>query len=82
VAAFERSVTTDSKELQNLIEQCPSEWVPIEEQAHSAYIIHLRDEPTLIWILVFPKSPLLADLKQRHAQWRVEHPDWSGWIAF
>jgi hypothetical protein len=39
---------TDSNELLNLIEKCPSEWVAVEEQDHSAYIIHLCNEPALI----------------------------------
>lgn len=73
---------TDSKELLGLIEKCPFERVAVEEQDHSTYIVHLRNDPTPIWIVVFSKSPLLADLKQRHARWMVEHPNWNGWIAF
>jgi hypothetical protein len=69
-------------EVLRLIEDCPSARVAVEEQDHSSYIIHLRDEPSLGWVSVSPESPIFSELRQFHDQWKIEHPDWNGWIGF
>jgi len=77
-----RTRETDAEEVLRLVEECPFDRVAVEEQDHAFYVIHLRNEPTPIWVVVPSKSPLLPDLKQRHDQWKVENPNWAGWIAF
>jgi hypothetical protein len=64
-----------------LIAECPQQRVAVEEQDHSAYIIHLSNEP-VVWVCVQADSPLFAGLRQRHIQWHSDHPDQDGWIAF
>jgi hypothetical protein len=64
-----------------LVEECRHDRVAVEEQDHSSYIIHLSNEPP-VWIFVQPDSPMFGGLKQRHGQWKIEHPDWDGWIGF
>jgi hypothetical protein len=64
-----------------LLAECRSERVAVEEQDHSAYIIHLSNVPTL-WVLVYQDSPIFAGLKQRHDQWKIDNPNSSGWIGF
>jgi hypothetical protein len=69
-------------EIARLVEECPKERIAVEEQDHKFYIIHLQDEPELIWVTVGSESPILLELHQRHERWATEHPGWKGWIAF
>jgi hypothetical protein len=68
-------------ELVSLVNECQHERVAVEEQDGAAYIIHVSNDP-ILWILVGSDSPMLAALRERHSQWKTEHPDWKGWIAF
>jgi hypothetical protein len=47
-----------------------------------AYVIHLRNEPDILWVLVRSEEPIFTNLRQQHARWITEHPGWNGWIAF
>jgi hypothetical protein len=73
----------DASEATLLVEQCPHDLVAVEEQDHTAYVIHLSNEqPNFVWIALGPGSPIFPELRQRHTQWNNEHPNWKGWIAF
>jgi hypothetical protein len=72
----------NAAEITRFVEECPHDRVAVEEQAHKSYIIHLSDEPKPIWLLVGSESPIFLEIRQRHAQWMTEHPDWQGWKAF
>ncbi len=74
--------TVNAAEVIPFVEECPQDRVAVEEQDHKFYIIHLSEEPKLIWLVIGPESPIFLDIQQRHAQWMTEHPDWKGWIAF
>lgn len=76
-----RPKPSNAPELASLVDQCQLSRVAVEEQDGVAYVIHISDEPVL-WVVVGPESPLLAHLRQLHSQWKTEHPDWEGWIAF
>ena len=69
-------------EITGLLVERPQERLAVEEQDHVAYIVHISDEPDIVWLLVTPKSPLFAELRRRHAQWAADHPGWNGWIGF
>ena len=69
-------------ETARLVDECPSDRIAVEEQDHAAYIIHLRNEPEIIWLLVGAKETIFLELRQRHQRWATEHPDWTGWFAF
>jgi len=69
-------------EADRLVDECTSDRIAVEEQDHVAYVIHLRNEPEIIWLSVSAKDPNFLELRQRHRQWTTEHPDWRGWIAF
>jgi hypothetical protein len=43
---------TDAKEVLRLVGECAYERVAVEEQDHASYIIHLRNVPTPIWVVV------------------------------
>jgi hypothetical protein len=47
-----------------------------------AYVIRLRNEPDILWVLVRSEEPIFTNLRQQHARWITEHPGWNGWIAF
>jgi hypothetical protein len=64
------------------LEECPHDGVAVEEQHHKFYIIHLSDEPKLLWLVINSESPIFLELQQRHVKWKIEHPGWSGWVAF
>ena len=72
----------NAAEVTRFVEECPHDRVAVEEQEHKFYIIHLSNEPKLIWLVVGSESPIYLEIQQRHAQWVAEHPDWKGWIAF
>lgn len=63
------------------VEACTQGSVAVEEQHHDSYIIHLGNKP-ITWISVTSGSPLFPELRQRHAQWMAEHPDWKDWMWF
>ena len=69
-------------ETARLVDECTSDRIAVEEQDHVAYIIHLQNEPEIIWLSVRAEDPIFLELRQRHRQWTTEHPDWTGWIAF
>jgi hypothetical protein len=56
--------------------------VPVEEQHHHDYIVHISDEPQILWLSIGPKSPIFPELQRLHARYKAEHPGWNGWIAF
>ena len=64
-----------------LLDGCPDDRIAAEEQDHSFYILHVRDKP-IVWVMVDSQSPLFQNLRQRHVEWKAEHPDWAGWISF
>jgi hypothetical protein len=72
----------DALEIARLVDECPNDRIPVEEQDHKFYIIHLSDKGERIWVMVGPETPLFLELRQRHARWATEHPEWKGWIAF
>jgi hypothetical protein len=74
--------TVDATEIIRLIEERPLERLAVEEQDHTFYVIHIRNEPPLVWVVVDSESPILAELKQRHVRWNIEHPNWTGWLGF
>jgi hypothetical protein len=63
-----------ASEAMHLVAESRHERVAVEEQDHSFYIIHISDEPTLLWISVTSDSPIFGGLAQQHAQWKFEHP--------
>lgn len=73
---------TDLLEIARLLEECPSDQIAVEEQHYTSYVIHLANEPEAIWVSVLPDTPLFLELRQRHKQWALEHPNWMEWIAF
>jgi hypothetical protein len=72
----------DASEIARLVDQCPNDRIAVEEQDHKFYIIHLSNEPELLWAMVGLETPLFPELRRRHARWTTEHPEWKGWIAF
>lgn len=72
----------DAAEVARVVEECPHEQVAVEEQDCQAYVIHLRNTPTVVWLVVHSESPLFVELRQQHAQWKIEHPNWTGWTGF
>jgi hypothetical protein len=64
----------NATEVLHLVEKSPYERLSIEEQDHSFYIVHISDEPTLVWLSVKSDSPLFAVLALAHSQWKLEHP--------
>ncbi len=63
------------------VDECTQVRLAVEEQHHDSYIIHLSREIFRV-LMVGSKSPLFPELRQRHAHWVAEHPDWNDWIAF
>lgn len=74
--------TADATEITRLVEKCALERLAVEEQDHTFYVIHISNEAPLVWVLVDSESPIFDELKQRHARWNVEHPNWTGWLGF
>jgi hypothetical protein len=72
----------DALETARFVDECPNDRIAVEEQDHKAYVIHLSNEPEIIWLLVGSEEPIFLELCQRHKRWTTEHPDWNGWIAF
>jgi hypothetical protein len=64
----------DATEVVHLVEQVSHERIAVEEQDHSFFIIHVSDEPTLIWISVKSDSPIFGGLAQQQTQWKLDHP--------
>jgi hypothetical protein len=72
----------DVLEMVRRVGECPNDHIAVEEQHHASYVIHLTNEPEPIWVSVLPDTPLFQELRQRHKQWELEHPNWTGWVAF
>jgi hypothetical protein len=72
----------DAAEVDRFVEECPHDCVAVEEQDHKGYVIHLSNEPKLIWLLVASDSPIFLEIRRRHAQWMTDHPGWKGWMGF
>ena len=72
----------NAAEVTRFFEECPHDRVAVEEQDNKFYIIHLSNEPKLLWLLIGSESPIFPELRQRHAQWATDHPGWKGWVAF
>ena len=68
-----RPRTASAAEISRYVEECPLNRVAVEEQDHTSYVIHISDEPDIIWVSVDSESPLFDQLRQRHARWRAEH---------
>jgi hypothetical protein len=64
----------NATEVLRLVEESPHERLAVEEQDHSFYIIHVRDEPTPVWVSVKSDSPIFAALALQHSRWKLEHP--------
>ena len=72
----------NAAEVTRFVEECQHDRVAVEEQDHKGYVIHLSNEPKIIWLLVSSESLIFLEIRQRHAQWMNEHPGWKGWEAF
>jgi hypothetical protein len=72
---------TDASEVVRLLESYPSDRLAVEKQDHGWYIIHVSNQP-VIWVTVFPESPIFPEMCERHKQWTTANPGWNGWIAF
>jgi hypothetical protein len=72
----------NAAEVTRFVEECPQDRVAVEEQDHKSYVIHLSNEPKLVWLVVGADSPIFIEMRQRHAQWMTKHPGWEGWMAF
>ena len=72
----------NAAEVTRFVEECQHDRVAVEEQDHKGYVIHLSNEPKIIWLLVSSESPIFLEIRQRHGQWMTEHPGWKGWEAF
>jgi hypothetical protein len=64
------------------IEVSSLERFAVEEQHHDSYVVHINNEPEILWISIGSKSPIFPELQRLHAGWVAEHPSWNGWIAF
>jgi hypothetical protein len=82
IALSMRPRPADALETARFVDECPNDRIAVEEQGHKAYVIHLSNEPKIIWLLVGSEAPIFLELRQRHQRWATEHPDWNGWIAF
>ena len=69
-------------EVIRFVEECPHDGVAVEEQDYTFYIVHLSNEPKLLWLVIGSESPIFLEFQRRHAQWKTEHPGWNGWVAF
>ncbi|HTV57532.1 MAG TPA: hypothetical protein VMJ93_01535 [Verrucomicrobiae bacterium] len=65
-----------------LIEESAHERISVEEQDHSSYIVHLSNEPEIVWLFVPPGTPVFELLREKHNQWHAGHPNWDGWVGF
>jgi len=72
----------NAAEVTRFVQDCPHDRVGVEEQDNKFYIIHLSNEPKLLWLVIGPESPIFPELQRRHAQWATDHPGWKGWVAF
>jgi hypothetical protein len=77
-----RPRAASATEIAPYIQECPHDRVAVEEQDNKFYIIHLSNDPDIVWVVVHSASPIHAELRLRHAKWMSEHPGWPGWIAF
>jgi hypothetical protein len=64
------------------IEQGTHDRVAVEEQHHDSYILHISNEPESVWVTVGSESAIFPELQRLHARYKIDHPDWNGWIAF
>lgn len=72
----------DALEMVKLLESCRNDRLAVEEQDRSSYIIHISNQPEIIWILVMPESEIYAAIRERHKQWTTANQGWNEWIAF
>jgi hypothetical protein len=72
----------NAAEVIQFVDECPHDGVAVEEQDRKFYIVHLSNEPKLLWLVIGSESPIFLELQRRHLQWKTERPDWKGWIAF
>ncbi len=72
----------NAAEVIRFVEECPHDRVAVEEQDNKFYILHLSNEPKLLWLVIGSESPIFLELQRRHVQWKTEHPGWKGWVAF
>lgn len=67
--------TVTAAELARLVDECPHDRIEVEEQDHTFYVIHLRNKPELVWIMVASETPLFLELRQRHGQRATGHAE-------
>jgi len=72
----------DALEIARLVDESQNDRIPVEEQDHKFYIIHLSNKRERILVMVGLDTPLFPELRQRHARWATANPEWKGWIAF
>jgi hypothetical protein len=53
---FTRLRPLDTLEAGRLIDECRNDRIAVEEQDHTGYIVHLSNEPEIIWFGVVPDS--------------------------
>ena len=82
IAHDSRLRPADAQEVARLVEECPSDRIAVEEQDHNFYIVHLSNQPELLWLSVKSDTALFLELRQQHERWATDHPDWKGWMAF
>jgi hypothetical protein len=70
--------TANAAEITGLVDECPHDRVAVEEQDHKFYVIHLSDEPKILWLVIGPESPIFLEIRQRHVQSATEHPGRKG----
>ena len=69
-------------EMMQAIEKCPHSRLAVEEQDHALYVIHISNQPDIVWVVISSESPLFMELRRRHAEWIAERPGWNGWMTF
>src|SRR5271157_2398110 len=62
----------DALEIARLVDECPKDRIAVEEQDDKFYVIHLSNEPELLWLMVGSESPIYPELRRRHAWWVTE----------
>lgn len=82
LTAGARPRPANAAEISRCLEKCRHDHIAIEEQDKTFYVIHISNEPNIIWVSVTSESPIFAELRERHGRWMAEHPGWNGWIGF
>src|SRR5215510_2370415 len=78
-----KSLAACADEIVRLIDECPHQRLPVEEQDCTFYVIHFsKDRNNIRWVVINSTSRLFTELRNRHTRWMAEHPSWLGWVEF